>query len=136
MPVRRYLVLTATSVLWALACGRDGRAVPAADDAPRSNAAGSQCVHAACGNNYFVDAEQSGHCAVGANCVAALTLVAVGAYHINDEYPYKFIADPAPGMTFRGLDGSGPNVFTKSAGNWSQRDEKTGVMTASFTPSD
>jgi hypothetical protein len=106
------------------------------DDAPKSNARASQCVHAACGNNFFVDAEQTGRCVVGANCVAALTLVAVGAYHINDEYPYKFIADAAPGVTFRGLDSAGPNVFSKAAGNWSQRDEKTGVMNAAFTPSD
>jgi hypothetical protein len=103
---------------------------------PLARSAANQCVHAACGNNYFVDAEQVGPCTVGAKCVAALTLVAVGAYHVNEEYPYKFIADPLPSVTFQGLDGAGANVFSKAAGNWSQHDEKTGAMAAAFTPSD
>lgn len=136
MMVRRLLVLAATSALSAVACGRDGRAAPGVDEAARSTASPSKCVHAVCGNNYFIDADQTGKCTVGANCGAAFTLVAVGAYHINDEYPYKWTADAAPGLVFRGLDGAGANVFSKAAGNWSQRDEKTGVMSATFTPSD
>ena len=136
MTIGRLFALAVALSLCAVACGRDGRTAPGPGDQPLGKPASSQCVHAACGNNYFVDTEQVGSCAVGAKCEAALTLVAVGAYHINDEYPYKFIAEAAPGVTYRGLDGAGANVFSKAAGNWSQRDEKTGAMTAAFTPSD
>jgi hypothetical protein len=136
MMFRRLVALFAACGLSAVGCGRDSRAVPPVDEAPASNGAASKCVHAACGNNYFVDAEQVGKCKLGSSCSIAMTLVAVGAYHINDQYPYKFIADGAQGATFRGTDSAGSNVFSKASHDWVERDERTGVMTLSFVPSD
>ena len=121
----------------AAACGRGS---PAADrgrvegtaPAPRDG----RCDHAVCGDDFFVDASPVSDCAVGGTCTLALTLVAAGDYHINDEYPYKFKADNTPGVAFLGTDSSGKNVFSKSAENWSKKDEKTGTMTVTFRPSE
>jgi hypothetical protein len=94
------------------------------------------CGHTACGSNFFVDAAPAGDCAPGANCAVTLKLVATGEFHINDEYPYKFKADAAPGLLFLGTDPAGKDVFSKGAANWQKRDEKTGVMTVTFQPAD
>jgi hypothetical protein len=66
----------------------------------------------------------------------ALTLAARGAYHINDDYPYKFKAEDAAGVEFFGSDEGGKNVFSKSGKNWTKTGEKTGAMTVVFKPSD
>lgn len=89
---------------------------------------GADCGHTACGPNYFVDATQTSDCAVGANCSLALTLVATGEYHINDDYPYKFRADDAPHLSFQGTDSAGPKVFSKAANNWQKVAAQKGVM--------
>ncbi len=67
-------------------------------------------------------------CAVGAPCTVRVTVSATGAFHVNDEYPYKFKADDAPGVEFLGTAGEGKNVFSKVAGDWRKRDEKSGTM--------
>jgi hypothetical protein len=57
-------------------------------------------------------------CKVGSTCEAKLTLTALGDYKVNDEYPFKFVADAGElaveGFAFA-LDG-----------------KKTGVMTVKF----
>ena len=59
-------------------------------------------------------------CKVGITCEAKLTLTALGDYKVNDEYPFKFVADKGEldvdGAAFA-LDG-----------------KKTGVMTVKFRP--
>jgi hypothetical protein len=125
----------AALALLAAACGKDSHAATrvAADDPGAAPHAGSDCAHAACGNNFLVDAV-SARCAVGATCSVTFTLVVTGAFHINDEYPYKFKADDTPGLEFLGTDAAGKNVFSKAAGNWQKKDEKTGTMTVAFRP--
>lgn len=110
------------------AAGRDERGVPAPQ--------GGECGHTACGSNFFVDGAQIGDCPAGANCTAKLTLVATGDFHINDQYPYKFKADDVPGVTFRGTDRGGPNVFSKDAEDWQKTGAQTGVMTLTFQAAD
>ena len=61
-------------------------------------------------------------------------LVALGDFHVNDEYPYRFKANEAPGVDFGGTDALGKGVFSKSAGDWHKADAKSGVMTVKFTP--
>jgi hypothetical protein len=90
---------------------------------------GADCGHTACGANFFVDAAQTSDCAVGANCALALTLVATGDFHINDEYPYKFRAEETPRLSFQGTDSAGPKVFSKAANNWQKTAPQKGVMT-------
>ncbi|MDP9149787.1 MAG: hypothetical protein M3O36_07615 [Myxococcota bacterium] len=95
-------------------------------------AAPGNCGHAACGNNFFVDAAVPPACSAGASCTLTLTLVATGAYHINDDYPYKFRADDSAGVRFLGKSDADGNVFSKAANDWTKKDEKTGTMTLTF----
>lgn len=63
-----------------------------------------------------------------------LKLFATGQFHINDEYPYRFRADDAPGVAFLGTDAAGKNVFSKPAGDWQKVEAKAGAMKVSFSP--
>lgn len=120
----------------AAACskGRDA-AARGAPETMALSAPQSGCAHALCADNFFVDVA-SGRCAAGGACNVTLKLVATGEFHVNDEYPYKFKADEAPGVEFLGTDGAGKNVFSKAAGDWQKTDEKSGVMTVKFKPQD
>ena len=128
----------AVGVILALAaagCGKDGHA-SARDDRGVPAPQGGECGHTACGSNFFVDAAQAGDCPAGANCSAKLSLVATGDFHINDQYPYKFKADDAAGITFRGTDRGGPNVFSKDADDWHKTGAQSGVMNLTFQAAD
>lgn len=120
------------------ACGKDGRAATQSTTAASASPSlpDTACSHTACGSNFFVDAVPAPGCAQGASCGLALNLQATGDFHINDEYPYKFVADDAPGVEFLGTDVSGKNVFSKGAKNWEKKAEKTGVMTIAFRSAD
>ena len=87
-----------------------------------------------CADNLFVDVAPGAGCAAGAICTLRLTLVATGDFHINEQYPYRFKADDAAGLTFLGTDEAGQNVFSKNAGDWKALDAKSGTMTVKFTP--
>ena len=71
---------------------------------------------------FRVDAKPIAPCPVNATCEAQLVLTALGGYHVNDEYPAKFVADVASGVR---IDGEG--TFKISG-------EKHGTMTVRFTP--
>lgn len=86
------------------------------------------------GSNYKVDAHLAGDCATGATCTVAIDLEALGAYHINKEYPYKFKANDAPGVEYLGSDPAGKNVFSSSAGDLAVSGEKTATMSVKFKP--
>jgi hypothetical protein len=100
--------------------------------APRP--ADGACKHAACADNFFVDTAASNDCAAGAPCSVTVKLVALGDFHVNDEYPYRFKADDTPGVDFGGTDALGKGVFSKPAGDWHKDDAKSGAMTVKFTP--
>jgi hypothetical protein len=118
-------------------CGHDPSSGHAEGTASTASAPpGADCGHTSCGSNFFVDAVPPASCASGANCVVALTLVATGAYHINDEYPYKFRADDVPGVSFQGTDPAGPNVFSKGASNWQKTGPQKGTMNVVFQSTD
>ena len=89
------------------------------------------CGHAVCADNFFVDAVPAS-CTAGAPCSVTLKLVATGDFHVNDEYPYRFKADAAPGVTFLGTDPNGKSTFSKAAGDWQKADAKSGAMTLKF----
>jgi hypothetical protein len=100
-----------------------------------SAAAPADCGHAVCADNFFVDAAPAA-CSAGAPCAVALKLVATGDFHVNDEYPYRFKADDAPGVTFLGTDPTGATTFSKAAGDWQKADAKSGAMTVKFIAAD
>jgi hypothetical protein len=112
----------------AAGCSRDGRAEPQSKSQPVASAQRAACGHSFCGDNFFVDVDPGAACSPGATCTTTLKLVATGAFHINDEYPYRFKADDAPGVEFLGSDGAGKNVFSKVASDWRKNDEKSGTM--------
>jgi len=118
----------------ATACSKDSRAATRPSGDPGAAPSAADCSHSACGHDFFIDAAPSAGCAVGATCTVSLTLVATGAFHINDEYPYKFRADDAAGVQFLGSGSAGKNVFSKDVGDWRKKDEKTGTMTVRFRP--
>jgi hypothetical protein len=105
-----------------------------ADHATRS-APPADCVgHAACADDFTIDATGPRGCAVGSVCSVDLELVAKGDFHVNEQYPYRFSADEGPGVRFEGTDAAGRNVFSKPAGDWQKTDAKRGVMKVRFTP--
>jgi hypothetical protein len=99
------------------------------------SASPADCGHAVCADNFFVDAVPAS-CNAGSPCSVTLKLVATGDFHVNDEYPYRFKADDAPGVAFLGTDQNGKNTFSKAAGDWQKADAKSGAMTVKFIPAD
>jgi hypothetical protein len=130
------LALSGASVPLAAGCGKDGRAAAQGRDDLVPPAPQSDCGHSACGSNFFLDVSPPTDCVVGATCNVTVKLVATGEFHINDEYPYKFKADDAPGVEFLGADAAGKNVFSKVASDWQKKDEKSGVMKIAFRAAD
>jgi hypothetical protein len=53
---------------------------------------------------YRIDAGPPVACAPGATCEARLVLTALGDYHVNQDYPFKFLGEPAPAVP---VDGEG-----------------------------
>ncbi|HEY2366338.1 MAG TPA: hypothetical protein VGH87_08135 [Polyangiaceae bacterium] len=96
-----------------------------------ASAANAQQV--ATGNNFVVSAAVAS-CTSNADCKIDLRLEAKGEFHVNKEYPYKFKAGPANGVTYLGRDGAGPETFSKSAGDFAldSGNEKVGTMTVKF----
>jgi hypothetical protein len=98
-----------------------------------STPSGAGCAHAACSDHFYVEAAPSA-CAAGATCNLQLKVVATGDYHINDDYPYRFKADDAPGVAFQGSNPADKDVFSKTSGDWQKTEAKTGAMSVRFTP--
>jgi hypothetical protein len=82
------------------------------------------------GNNFALQAT-SAACKKNEDCTLTLRLEALGAYHINDSYPYKF----TPGPT---KDGKPENIefakatFSKAEGDFKKEAEKVATMTVKF----
>jgi len=81
------------------------------------------------GNHFALELASPG-CKAAADCALTIKLVASGEYHVNKEYPYKFLASAAPGVEFLGK--SAPNTFTREAGDFVEQGEKVGTMTVRF----
>jgi len=82
--------------------------------------------------HYTVELVPNGTCAPGADCEARIELVALGGYHVNKEYPYKFTAAPSKDVEYLGKDPAGTSVFTKSAGDYAAAGEERANMTVRF----
>ena len=92
----------------------------------------AECAHAACADHYYIDAAPAS-CKAGAPCQVDLVVVATGDFHINDEYPYRFKADDAPGISCLGAAASDRSTFSKPAGDWQKTAPKSGTMAVKFT---
>ncbi len=102
---------------------------------PVAPAAAADCGHAVCGESFFVDTVAKDGCSSGGRCEVSLKLVATGAFHVNDQYPYRYKAEPTSTVEFLGTDPAGKNVFSKPAGDWAQTGAKSGVLTVHLAPS-
>jgi len=71
---------------------------------------------------YRIDAGPPVACAPGATCEARLVLTALGSYHVNQDYPFKFVGEPAPAVA---VDGDGAFAID---------DARHGTMTVRFRP--
>jgi hypothetical protein len=139
MKSRARFVLTASALLVAGGCSKGSDAVIRGEPGTLAISArplqASDCAHAVCADNFFIDALPAA-CVAGSPCALTLKLVATGDFHINDEYPYRFKADDAPGVDFLGTDASGKSTFSKTAGDWQKSEEKAGAMTVKFAVAD
>jgi hypothetical protein len=127
--MRRTTAVFALLCVVAVACDKLSTA-----PAPESASAPAPKAHVA-GNNYTIDTKVA-DCAPGDECAATIRLVALGGYHINDTYPYKFTVAPAdvasPRLEFLGKDAKGHGVFGKDDGDLVQDGEKVAVMSVHF----
>lgn len=71
---------------------------------------------------YRIDPGTAAPCASGGTCQAQLVLTALRDYHVNKDYPFKFVAEPAPAPP---VDGEG--VFELD-------DAQHGTLTVTFRP--
>ena len=82
------------------------------------------------GNNFTVDVASPG-CQAGSDCVMTLKLGVGGGYHVNKEYPYKFIGAPAGSVSFLGKP-SDPNTFGRMTGDFVEQGEKAALLTVHY----
>jgi hypothetical protein len=100
-------------VALAMACGRDpsGKAKAPPEGTPLASKP-----------FYRIDPGPRTACTSGSMCEARLALTALGDFHVNKDYPFKFVGDPAPATP---LDGEGTFALD---------DDKNGMMTVKFRP--
>jgi hypothetical protein len=72
---------------------------------------------------FRVDAPPLAPCPSGTTCEAQLVLTALGDYHVNDDYPFKLVGDPASEVAIQG------------EGTFKPDGAKQGTLTVRFTPS-
>ncbi|MGD0523630.1 MAG: hypothetical protein ABSE49_00730 [Polyangiaceae bacterium] len=123
-------------VAFAAGCGKDSHAAAQGSENVAGPAQHADCGHSACGSNFFLDVAPAADCAAGATCNVTIKLVATGDFHINEDYPYKLKADDTPGVEFLGTDAAGKSTFSKAAGDWKKKDEKSGAMSVAFRAAD
>jgi hypothetical protein len=131
--VARRLALASLLALSVAACAKGEQPAAQGTAAAAPTPVAPPCAHAACSDHFYVEAAPSA-CATGAACDLQLKVVATGDYHINDDYPYRFKADDAPGIAFLGSSAADKGVFSKSTGDWQKAEAKTGTMSVKFTP--
>ncbi len=84
----------------ALGCSRSEAAPAPAPAGTRAAAVSSEAAHDT--PNYKVTIAPSGPYQKGKEGMVRVVIVTKGKYHINDQYPYKFVVQdpPAEGMTY------------------------------------
>jgi hypothetical protein len=135
MPQLKFNARAIASLVGALAFSAAVATAASANEARQTKMAslvGAEHYHVD-GKNFTLDSERDGECKGGSECHVTVKLKAVGDYHINKEYPYKFKAEGA-GVEFLGSDAAGKNTFSKSANDFVIIDEKNAVMTIRFKP--
>ena len=110
----RERIALALGLAWAAACGVAG-CRKGGDSQPAGTPLAGKAF-------YRIDAGPPAACAQGATCEARLVLTALGDYHVNKDYPFKFVGEPAPAPP---VDGEGAFAID---------DARHGTMTVKFRP--
>jgi hypothetical protein len=74
---------------------------------------------------YTIDFSAPGNCTAGNDCAATLHIEALGAYHVNDQYKFRFVPTDAAGVTFSG----------GAPGDFAMQGAKAGTMSLRFKAS-
>jgi hypothetical protein len=104
----------------ALAFGACKKSEPPAKDTEKAKAGPVATPPLVEKEHFRVDAGPRTPCQVGQVCEARVVLSALGAYHVNEKYPFKLEADPKSGVA---VDGTG---------SWALDDAKTGTLTVKY----
>jgi hypothetical protein len=130
-------VLLTTSGLWA--CDRGGGSSAGHNAASSATSSGASATSPpAPGSqkrgekNFTLAVAAAPGCKSGQECAMTIKLVTGGGYHVNKEYPYKFIATPGAGLAYLGK--TEPTTFSRAAGDFVEQSETAGVMTVRFKP--
>jgi hypothetical protein len=104
---------------------------------------------------YRVDPGPATPCATGSTCELRLVLTALGDYHVNKDYPFKFVGDPAAAApeprsredqddhgqraaperrSREDQDDHGERAALDGEGSFALDGEKRGTMTIKFRP--
>jgi hypothetical protein len=75
------------------------------------------------GDHWVADVSAPGDCQASTDCVATLRVQATGDYHVNREFPHKFVGTANAGVTF-----PGGNRFTA----FTFQGDKAGVLPVRF----
>jgi hypothetical protein len=110
----RERIALALGLAWAVACAAGGCRKAGGSEPAGKPLAGKPF--------YRIDAGPPAACAPGATCEARLVLTALGGYHVNQDYPFKFVGEPAPAVA---VDGEGAFAID---------DARHGTMTVKFRP--
>jgi hypothetical protein len=117
------IAVTVTGALSGVACSK---APAASDPAPASGEAKKDDA-----KHYTLDVK-AGECKATGDCSLAVRLVTAGDFHVNEEYPYKFVATPVPEVTYLGKQDA--NTFTRATGDFRSEGPTTATMTVRFRP--
>jgi hypothetical protein len=71
---------------------------------------------------YTIDFSAPGNCTAGADCGATLHIEALGSYHVNDAYKFRFVPSDGAGLTFSG----------GTPGDFAMQGAKSGTMNLRF----
>ncbi len=119
--MRTELLALALATVASCKCGSDSRSTYETDTRGPTERAdkGAPRVVLAQKEFFRLEVPTQPACQVDAPCEARLVLTALGDYHVNDNYPFKLVADATPGVK---VDGDG--TFSP--------DGKTGTMAIPF----
>jgi hypothetical protein len=81
------------------------------------------------GPHFALSFSAPGDCKATQRCTATLTLKATEGYHINNEFPYKFVAEEHPNTDFLGKDA---RTFSKAAGDFAKVNETQANIAVAF----
>jgi hypothetical protein len=115
-----------------LACDKKNDARSSGGPAPSTS--GAEPEIGVNDGSFVVAAQPPASCATGAVCTVPVKLEAQGEFHINDEYPYKLIANAKSGAELQGSDPAGKNIFSKAAGDFAKTSEKVAIMNVKLKP--